>query len=704
MSAEGSCSCGKQENCSSPGKHPRTSAGLKDGTINPEQIESWWERSPQANIGIVTGGASGIVVLDIDVDKDGEESLKKLEAEYGDLPTTTIAMTGSGGMHYLFRHPGVEIRNSAGKLGRGLDVRGDGGYVVAAPSNHVSGGSYEWLFSPEEQEPAAIPGWLLNLLRADPRPTESTAPRTSPLGDEIPEGQRNERLTSLAGALRVQGLEEVELRAALLEVNEQRCTPPLPEAEVEAIARSIASYPTGHKRQKLTDYGNAERLVARHGQDLRFSPGLGWLVWDGARWQRDADGEALRRMKETIRAEWAKVAHISDRDERNAMVSHLNRSESARGLKAGLEVAQSERPLVVGPDQLDRDPWLLAVENGTLDLETGKLRPPQRDDLITRTATAAFVADARSDLWERFLETVTGGDQELKSFLQRAVGYSLTGFTSEEVLFFCHGPAASGKSTFLEAIKGVAGEHALTTDFETLLKRSGGSGVRNDIARLAGARIVVGVEVDEGRALADGLIKQLTGGDRITARLLYKEYFEFTPRFTLWLAANDRPYVRESDTGMWRRIVQMPFTEAIPEGQRDPALKHKLRDDPDVRSAILAWALEGSLAWQKEGLQVPDRVRTYTEEYRAEVDPLTEFFEEYALFAANERVERARLLEAYRAWAHRAGEQAVGPKALASALKRRGVSDGGKSGVSRYWQGISLTEPAITAASTEEPF
>jgi putative DNA primase/helicase len=432
-------------------------------------------------------------------------------------------------------------------------------------------------------------------------------------------------------------------------------------------------------------------------------PGIGWLVWDGARWRRDEDGAVVRRMKETIRAAWAEIPHIDDRDDRKAVVLHLNRSESARGLKAAVELAQSEYAVVAAADRLDADPWLLTVENGTLDLRTGELRGSRPEDLITRQAAARYIADARSELWETFLNTVTGGDRELESFLQRAVGYSLTGHTGEEVLFFAHGPAATGKSTFLEAIKGVAGDHALTTDFETLLKKPGSGGVRNDIARLAGARIVIGVEVDQGRTLAEGLVKQLTGGDKITARLLYKEFFEFTPQFALWLAANDRPLVPASDTGMWRRILQLPFTNAIPPEQRDPTLKQRLKDDPEIRSAILAWAVKGAIDWQRNGLQVPQRVRAYTEEYRAEVDPLSDFLEEYTILDPNQRVDRSELRNAYRAWTYKSGERQLSPQQFAAALKQRGVTDGGHSGNTRYWQGITLTKTAPQIGSNH-PF
>jgi putative DNA primase/helicase len=196
--------------------------------------------------------------------------------------------------------------------------------------------------------------------------------------------------------------------------------------------------------------------------------------------------------------------------------------------------------------------------------------------------------------------------------------------------------------------------------------------------------------VDEGRELAEGLIKQLTGGDKVTARLLYKEFFEFTPQFTLWLAANDRPYVRASDSGMWRRILQLPFTHAIPEGERDPTLKHRLKNDPEARSAILTWVVEGCLAWQQDGLQIPDRVRSYTEEYRSEVDPLTEFLDEHCQLNPTARTTRGALYTAYTRWAHGYGTPPITQKAFADALKRLGTTDGGKSAGIRHWQGIEL--------------
>ena len=531
------------------------------------------------------------------------------------------------------------------------------------------------------------------------------------LDDEpIPDGQRNTALASVAGSLRRKGLEETEIYLALLEENQRRCQPPLPEKEVASIAASISRYDPappdalGWRRFKWTEYGNAERLVERHGHDLRHSSGFGWLVWDGACWRQDSDGAAVRRMKDTVRAMWAELPEIENGNLQKSFFGFIRSSENERRLASALRLAESEAAVVCGPDELDADPYLLTVANGTLDLRRGDLRPHAREDLIAKCSPVEYRPGARSRLWERFLQTVTGGDQELVGFLQRAAGYSLSGDTGEEKLFFAHGPAATGKSSFLEAVKAVLGDYATTTDFETLLKRKGDRGIPNDIARLAGTRLVLSIEVEDGKQLASGLVKTLTGGDTVVARYLRQEFFEFQPRFKLWLAANERPRVSASDTGIWRRIVQVPFTEAIPEARRDPTVKKRLRNEAEVQQAILAWAVEGCLAWQQDGLRIPERVRDYTEEYRQENDALADFFDECCLFEPDARVSRARLRTVYGHWAQRRFQKPWSAKAFADELKRRGVTDGGKLNGDRAWQGIRLTDKAEASETQWERF
>lgn len=441
-----------------------------------------------------------------------------------------------------------------------------------------------------------------------------------------------------------------------------------------------------------TDQGNAERLVDTHRRDIRYVPGLGWHAWDGRRWRPDDDGEVLRRAKSVTRDLYAELAGIEDAIERKAAAKHAERSDSEPRLRAAVSLARSERKVIARSTDLDARPDLLNVQNGTIELGAGTLRPHDRDDLLTKLAPVTYRADARDDRWERFLHDSTGGDSTMAAFLQRAVGYTLTGSTAEEVLFFAHGPAATGKSTFLEALKATLGEYARTADFEAFLARRGDGGVRSDLARLAGARLVLGVEVEDGKRLAEGLLKQLTGGDTVTARFMYQDFFEYRPQFKLWLGANHRPRVSASDEAIWRRIIQVPFLEVVPPDRRDPALKRALTTDPDARSAILAWAVQGCFAWHRDGLNVPASVVDYTAEYRAENDPLAIWLDDTCELRPDATATAAELRASYEHWASREGDRPIGSRKFADALKARGChnNDRGTGGV-RIWRGICLT-------------
>lgn len=434
----------------------------------------------------------------------------------------------------------------------------------------------------------------------------------------------------------------------------------------------------------LTDLGNAERLAAWHGDKLRHVPAWGWLVWNGKRWERNG-GAAVRLAKEAVRMIYQEAARGLDEDERNAIAQWAMKSESEHHINAMLGLAESDAVIEARPEMFDSDPMLLNCANGTLDLRTGELHAHDPADRLTRLIGAEYHPDAPAPTWEAFLFRVMGGRQTLIDFLRRAIGYSLTGDTGEQCLFFCYGRGANGKSTFLETIRALSGEYAQTTEFETLLAKRNTSGAANpEIARMSGVRFVTAIEAGEGRRLNEPVIKALTGGDAVTARHLYHDHFEFHPQFKLWLAANHKPTVKGTDEAIWRRIRLIPFTVTIPEGERDPKLAAKLRAE---LPGILAWAVRGCLEWQAEGLGTPDEVRAATEQYRAEQDVLAAFLEECCVQKPEAEAGAGKLLEAYKSWT---GES-IDAKELRQKLTERGFKQQHtKRG--NVWQGIGLVD------------
>jgi len=447
----------------------------------------------------------------------------------------------------------------------------------------------------------------------------------------------------------------------------------------------------------LTDYGNAERLADRHGNDIRYCyQQKQWYCWDQKRWVEDTTGEIQRKAKETVRAIYGEASKIKNDDKRSETVAWAIRSESENRIKAMIQLTESEPGIAVKADQFDANPWLLNCENGTLDLTTGELQSHNRDDMITKLIPVEWKGlDETHSVWEKLMDDSTGNNAELKDFLRRAAGYSLTGDISEEVLFFVHGPAASGKSTFLEALKATLGDYCSTADFEAFLKRQSVGGARNDIARLAGSRLVASIEVDEGKKLAEGLIKMLTGGDKVTARFLYRESFEFIPTFKLWLAANHAPRVNADDAAMWRRILRIPFDNVIPKEKRDPDIKKVLRNPDDAGSAILAWMVKGCLEWQQHGLSIPQCIEDATTELMQEMDTLGDFFDECCNITrpnSQSWESVSDLMKAYQQWASKNSERyTVGRRTFTEKLRSLGCLSIKKNG-KRGYSGIELSE------------
>lgn len=476
---------------------------------------------------------------------------------------------------------------------------------------------------------------------------------------------------------------------------------------------------TDHESQTeshpFTDMGNGQRLAERHGDKLRHIHQWGYLVWDERRWECDETGAVMRLAKETtlsifdeaqpfidlIRAaadDLKKAAAFSDEEaiekaeEMNEAAAEKKEQiqkwalacQALKRLEAMIELAASEPGIAARHTEFDAHPYLLNCQNGTLDLCTGELRPHDPADSLTRITSASFDQTATCPTWLSFLDCVFDHDTELIEFIRRAIGYTLTGDTREQCLFFMYGTGKNGKSTFAEVLLSLVGDYGRKTPAETLLAKRNDGELRNDVAALAGRRLVVAAELPEGRRLNEALTKDLTGGDTIAARFLYKEFFEFRPQFKLWLYGNHKPVIRGTDEGIWRRIRLIPFTVTIAENERDPDLPNKLRAE---LPGILAWAMGGSLAWQTHGLPSPTKVKTATNDYRAEQDVLAAFIAECCFVKSSAEVKAGDLYAAYKSYAE---QEAVSQKAFAMRLHSLGLTPHKGTGGARIWRGLGL--------------
>jgi putative DNA primase/helicase len=348
-----------------------------------------------------------------------------------------------------------------------------------------------------------------------------------------------------------------------------------------------------------------------------------------------------------------------------------------------IDLARSEPGIPVLPEQLDRDPWLLNVRNGTLDLRTGLLRPHTQADLLTKMAAVEYHPGAECSRWLAFLDRIMARSRQLIDYLQRVVGYSLTGDVSEQCLFFFHGSGANGKSTFLKTSKDILGDYALQAVSELLMAKNT-EAHPTERADLFGRRFVATIETDDGKRMAESLMKQLTGGDSVRARRMREDFWEFDPTWKIFMAANHKPVIRGGDFAVWRRIKLVPFTVTIPDREKDKNLLDKLKGE---WPGILAWAVQGCLLWQREGLCEPEEVREATAAYQAEQDQVQAFLDECCFVHSTAKAAAGALYDAYVAWS---GDRHMTPKAFGQRLQEKGFEPTRLHGGARAYAGIGL--------------
>jgi P4 family phage/plasmid primase-like protien len=435
--------------------------------------------------------------------------------------------------------------------------------------------------------------------------------------------------------------------------------------------------PVRYSEQHLADI-----LIEEHGEVLRYMPiQKCWYTWDGVRWLVDIRRRAYELVKSTLR----KVADRIARSPIKGAVALAKSVSTNAKVNNILTLASCDSRIVVTPDGLDTDPWLLNTPTGIVDLRTGQLCRHDPALLLTKITNADVAFDRSPTRWLRFLEEATLGDRELQEYLQRLAGYCLTGDVSEHVIAFVHGGGGNGKSVFLNTLSHVLGEYATQAPMSTFLASSVDRHP-TEIAALRGARLVAASETDSRGRWNEARLKSLSGGDPLTARFLYGDFFEFQPQFKLVLVGNHKPRLSNVDDAIRRRLHLVPFTHKPK--QPDPALPEKLRAEA---GPILAWMIAGCLAWQREGLIPPPRVTAATTEYFEDEDAVGRWIAERCELVPTGHATTAGLFYDWQDWCYRLGEDAGSQKSFSQLLKNRGFRRWREPGTRRMgFRGIVL--------------
>ena len=421
-----------------------------------------------------------------------------------------------------------------------------------------------------------------------------------------------------------------------------------------------------------TESGDAETFAALHGDSVRYDHRRGrWLTFKGHSWKPQTDGEVDRLSLLVVRHRQKEAQSTENPDQKAARVLWALKGESRSRRVNLMALAQSVKPISDKGDMWDKDPWLLGCPNGVVDLRTGELRPGRPEDRITMQAAFPFDPHAKAPLWEATIAAVFDNDPAIIAYFQRAMGYSTTGATKEEVLFVCHGNGSNGKGTLMNTVGKVLGDYSDDLPFSTFEQRGGSSGIPNDIAKIDGKRFVTSAETSTtgGVKLNEERIKAMTGRDPITARFLRQEFFTFEPLAKIWFAANQRPEIRDDSDGLWRRLHLVPFLQSFGKEKANLDLKDLLLLEGP---GILRWLVEGALEWQRLGLAPPQSVLAGTEAWKEESDPLSDFLLEACVEAPEARVGATVLYEEYRRWAARGGtREPFSQKAFGTRMRKK---------------------------------
>jgi P4 family phage/plasmid primase-like protien len=415
-----------------------------------------------------------------------------------------------------------------------------------------------------------------------------------------------------------------------------------PDGEMVQKSEGLKIYP-------LTELGNSERFVDMWRDQVLYNHTNGkWHIWNGKYWEADNKNAIIGLAKITVRSIYNEVHEAQTEEKKSQISKHAIRSESKAQIESMIRLAAAHPEIAIEHSEMDADLFLINLQNGVYNLKTNEFLEHDPKYKLTKIAGVNFDPNANCYLWEDVMLTVFDSKEDMINFVQKACGLTFCGAHIEEVLFFCFGTGKNGKTIFFKVMEMIFGDYYQRAPTEMLLNRQS-ENIPNDIARLPGARLVVTAELPENRSFNENKIKDLTGGDSITARFLHKEFFDFNPTHTLWMYGNHKPNIKGNDEGIWRRICLIPFTVTIPEAERRP--QYELMNDLDLeKSGILNWIIQGWQKYQKEGLNPPEDVKEATKEYRSENDKIADFVQECCELGENKKVTSSDLLHFYYSW------------------------------------------------------
>ncbi len=632
------CSCGDL-NCAEPGRHPRIDNWMQQATTDNEQIREWFDKWPESHIGIATGKASGIVVLKVETDhNDVSRPFMDLQEEYGWLSSTVEGVAFNRAKLFFYNYPNCRVKNNA-SVAKGVTLLADGSYTPVFPSKGRDAAGiwryYGWERYPDKSPVADMPDWLLEMVRAED---------VTPIASET-----NLLLDAESTSVEV-------LRAAPLLLTE-----------------------TTHE-EDITELRIAEVLHYWHGDRFRYVRDRGiWLWWDGRRWAEDLNTLELRAaIKNTVRDIPVAVRNHKWAREIETRCARMESSNKFTGVAKQAEIVFDK----LNTEDLDQKPKLLNLLNGTIDLTTGRLIESHPEDHLTQIANVQYMPEAEAPLWRAFLRLIFDNNDELIRYVQQAVGYSLTGDTSERAFFITYGLGRNGKTTFLETVAAVLGDYAWALDTEALLKHST-TQHSTDIAMLRGKRFVYVQELPDSRPLDASRVKAISGGDTISARRMRQDAAKLKPVCKLWIASNSKPMIDDVGRAMWDRVKIIPFDVTINKNteERREELIHRFVSDEGP--GILRWAVEGYLEYQNmRPWKEPTVIASAISQYRNEMDLLGQFFTDCCAVSdpvnKNVYTASAMLYKSYQQWCTETGVKPDVQIKFGKELSKRGFETGSK--------------------------